>query len=203
MFSAPTDLRILFALVLLPGPGVEKPHQKEPDREVKNGAAQKPATGEIALLELRERFLFQVIGIEPGAVESLHAQNDGDEHDENEPDVARRGFERPPNDDAPVAAGEVLKHKQSQGADGQTEDQHVAEEIRMIELLGRAEGAGNGKKQRDSADKQSGSLNAVDASGRLVILRVHFVASPDISFSFKAGGNSETGALRLNCSARK
>jgi len=128
--------RVLLALVLLPGPGVEKPHQQEPDREVKNGAAEETAAREVALLELRERLLFQALGIEPGAVERLHAKNDGDEHHEHEPNVARCGFQRTTNDDPPVAPGEVLEHQQSQRADGQAENEHIAEDIGMIELLG-------------------------------------------------------------------
>src|ERR1700741_426437 len=82
------DLRIALPFILLFRPGIEKPHQQDPDREVKNGAAQKTTAREIALLKLREGFLFQALGIEPGTVERLHTQDDGNEHHEYEPNVS-------------------------------------------------------------------------------------------------------------------
>jgi hypothetical protein len=88
--------------VLLLRPNVENEHQREPKSEINHRAREIAAVRQIALLELGKRFL-RHLWVEPLAVKVLHAEKRNRNKEKgNERERARGGFQRAPDNDAPV-----------------------------------------------------------------------------------------------------
>src|SRR5580698_7408820 len=100
----------------------------------------------------------------------------------------------------------MLEHQQAERAKRQSQDEHEGDQVGVEKLIGelilvhkKTNPEGH---QAENARPECALLQAADAFWRHVVLRGHFAESPAFNFSRSAGGRSETGALRLSCSAR-
>ena len=71
-------------------------------------------------------------------VERVHAEDDRQEQHRHERQRAHRRFERPPQHDAPHAAGQVLHHQQREAAEHHAHPEGVGHQVRLEEALGAA-----------------------------------------------------------------
>src|ERR1700758_261712 len=116
--------------VLLARQVIEEGHQSEPHGEIKSGANAKARLSQIGGLHLRERFCFELFWVEPSTVKMLHAkEKNGQKQNGQERQRTRGGFEGTTNQDAPLAASQVLQHQQAQRAERKTQNEHVTHEV--------------------------------------------------------------------------
>src|SRR5262249_46088303 len=130
----------------------------------------------------------------------------------DEPKNASGGFERAANDDAPVAAGEVLEHEQAERTERKAEYGKEGHQIGGKEIHGRHDRANNATNDAEDTDYESALFKARYAFRRFVVLRGHSLAPSDFAPPFSAAaleifarsdsGRSLALALRLNCRAR-
>src|SRR5580700_4421866 len=204
----PAAKRPVFAVyILLFRPTIKYEDQNKPDHKINHRANQKPAAGEVGLLKVRKRSLARRRRIEPFSIEVLHPENGNgkEEHRDHWKD-ARSGLQGPASHDAPVAAGKMLQHQQAERPQRQSENEHESNQIGVEKSIGELipvqEETDNEGYQAGDARTERALLEAADAFGRHVVLRGHFAEPPAFNFSRRAGGSSETGALRLSWSAR-
>src|SRR5258708_30336050 len=127
--EAPANCEVLGDGVLLAGPTVEEEDENAPDDEVQNGADTKSVGRQISALVFRETALTRSGPVEPSGIEIFHAEEYGREEHGDRSEDSRGGLERAANDDAPIAAGQMLQHQQAQGAQRKAQNKHESQEI--------------------------------------------------------------------------
>src|SRR5579859_2462356 len=200
--------------VLLAGPAIKEENENAPNDKVQNGADAEAVLGEIGALKFGESAFAGGRGVEPCGVEILHTKKDGHEQDRDESENAGGGLQRAANDDAPIAAGQVLQHQEAERTQGEAQNKHESQKVGREKAAGGLDDANDANHQADDGSEERTLAETVDAVGRFVILRGHSVFPPGApgpgwlaaggckTFSRTSGGNSETLALRLNCRAR-
>ena len=129
---------------------------------------------QILLLKVRERLLFDSLGIQPGAIKVLHAdEHDGKEERDEQRKGARRRFQRAANDNAPVTAREMLQHHEAQRAERQAENEHKTHQVGLVEKPGGTHRPENRDEQGDAAHSERALLQTADALRRPIFLRGH------------------------------
>src|SRR6266436_1831963 len=113
-FETATQTTVFAIHVLLPGPTIEKEHQDEPDAEVQNGADTEAIGRQISALEVGKSAFTRRGRVEPGGVEVFHSKEDGHEKHRDESQDSRGGLQGAANDDAPIAASQMLKHQEAE-----------------------------------------------------------------------------------------
>ncbi len=202
----------------MPGPAnVEDEHQDEPHGKIDDRANQVPAVSQVAFLKLGERAFARRWSVQPAFIITMpgikvpHAENgDGQKGDGKKWERASGRFERTPDDDSPMAGGQVLQHDQTKRAKRKPQKQKETHQIGREKSFRRVDSPVNRQQQRDSTHAKRTGLQAADAFRRGIFLHGHqlwppveSLALPDwFSFSRSSAGRSATVALRLNCSAR-
>src|SRR5258708_6372661 len=112
--------------------------------------------------------------MEPGGVEVLHGEKqDGKKKRDDQRERASCRFQGTADDDAPMAADQMLQHHEAKRADSQAENQQETHQIRLIEKPGGPYRSENGNQQGYTTDDQRPLLKAADALRRLIFLRSH------------------------------
>src|ERR1041384_4089635 len=142
-----------------------------------------------------------------GGVKVFHSKNQRDEECRDYPKGAGGGFERPPDHDSPMAAGQMLQHQNTQRTERQSQNQQKRGEIGTEKIFRFGDPPNDGHDQSESAHTQRALLQSPDAFRRFIFLRGHSLAPPEdspplSSFCRKLCGSSLTFALRLSCSAK-
>ena len=115
-----------------------------------------------------QRILRRIVGgIQRPLVQVLHQHQDRHQHHAHQPDRPRHRFQRTPEQQAPLAARDVLQHQHGQPAAGEAEAEHEAKQVRaqnVVPALMRKR-----KEQRDDSARsrhhQCRILHAATASG--------------------------------------
>src|SRR5216683_173023 len=123
--EAETQRAVFGPSVLLLRQNIEDEHQQKPYSEINDGANVKAILSEVTPLKVRESAFARGRSIEPAFFVSVarikiaHAEKrDGQESDGHERQRARGRFQWTADDDAPVAAGQMLQHDEAERADG-------------------------------------------------------------------------------------
>src|SRR5260370_5833313 len=114
-FQAAAQTTVFAVGVLLLRQTIEDQHQRKPDDKVNDRAHLKAPAGQKSLLKLRQWLFLQFFRIEPGAREGLHDEKqDGKKKRDDQRQRSGRRLQRTADDDAPVAARQILQHFQAQ-----------------------------------------------------------------------------------------
>src|SRR6202158_3022700 len=112
--------------------------------------------------------------MQPGGIEVLHAEKqDGKKKRDDQRKRSSGRFQRTADDDAPMAADQMLQHHEAKRADGKAENQQEAHQVGLIEKPGGPYRAENGNQQGYATDDKRPLLKAADALRRPIFLRSH------------------------------
>ena len=127
------QLRVARAIVL-GRPRGQQITERRPDREVDDLANQEEGRVQVRGLLHQDRVGQRAV-MRP-LVEVVHAERDRQEQHRHKWDGADRRFERPPQHNAPRAAGEVLHHQQRQAAKSHAGPEGVGDQVSLEKALG-------------------------------------------------------------------
>ena len=140
------------------------------------------------------------VGVRPD-VQMRHPDENRDEQQRKDGQHAGGGTDRAPQHDTPCAAGELVHHAERQAAERHAEAQHVADQVRLVELR-RVAGESARRRADDDAcraRRDERQLVPFEFGNQLArgLFEHHYCSLPRCS-----AGTSAIVACSLSCSAR-
>ena len=120
-------------LVLLERPRVQEIGERVPDQKIDTRTHDEERRVEVHVFVLQRLVARNERRIRP-AVQAVHAEENRQKERREHRQRPRRGTDRPSDDDAPRAAGELVHHAERQGSERDPEHEHVRHQVRLQEL---------------------------------------------------------------------
>src|SRR5712692_5518923 len=120
--------------ILFVRPPVQEVHEQAPGGQIQNSAADEEGDVQIRSLVLQDRVAQDLFRTRP-LVEALQAEEERYEEEGDQGKRPRRGLERPPDWNAPRAAGHSAQHQDRQASERDAGPEDAREEVGPEELL--------------------------------------------------------------------